>query len=279
MAIILQFLQGELLVWEALYLMNKIAAIIIDDEPEARNNLKNLLKLSDAEVEILADFDNGPDAIEFVRSTHVDCIFLDIELPKMSGFQFLERVELEKTFVIFVTAHTNYAIRALRANAIDYILKPIDFDELETSLRRLSALLHTSSDPYLHQVYRESFQNLISYQKSGIKSSKITLPTSNGFKIIDSSNIVRVEADGGYSRILFSERKQELVTRNLGHFESILDDSKFLRIHYSHIVNLDFIEEYSGIDGGIVLMKDGSSVVIAQRRMKDFKAKVDEYYS
>lgn len=255
-----------------------LTAIIVDDEQKARSNLQNLLELCEIDISIKGQFERPVDAIEFLKSNAVDCIFLDIEMPEMDGFEFLENIDTQKTKIIFVTAYGQYSIRALRANAIDYILKPVDIDELEQALSKLTSLkgeTEKGKDP----VYENSLKNLIESYSSGKISSKITIPQTHGFKIIDSKEIVMVIADGSYSQLSFMNKTREVVTKNIGHFEEILDDRQFVRVHNSHLINLEFMTEFTAEDGGLVKLKDGSIIAIARRRMKMFKEKVDAFYS
>ena len=256
-----------------------LKAIIIDDELKARTNLRSLVELCETDVNVLHDFGQPSEAVLFLSTNPVDCIFLDVEMPEMDGFQFLELLGESGAKVIFTTAHNEYAIRALKANAIDYILKPIDIDELEESLKKLEKMMGVSAPKGETDVYTESLQNLMAGFGGGPMSSKITLPQRNGFKIVDSNNIVRIEADGRYSLLRFEDGTEELVTKNLGHFEDILSTDKFVRVHHSFLINLDFLAKYSSEDGGVAVMKDGSKVAVAKRRMKEFKAKAGAYYA
>jgi len=254
------------------------SCIIIDDEQKARTNLRNMLGICSIQVNILAEFSKPSEAIEFLKSKNVDCIFLDIEMPEMDGFKFIDHIDTAKTRITFVTAHSKYSIRALRANALDYLLKPLDIDELETSLERLvddkqSAINKDQS------VYDDSLKNLLQAQVKGKLSSKITIPQTNGFKIVDSKKIIRILGEGAYSRLFIHEGKPELVTRNLGHFEEVLEEEKFVRVHNSIIINLDYMTEFTSVDGGTLTMIDGSEIIVARRRLKHFKTKVDAYIS
>ena len=257
-----------------------LTSIIVDDEQKARSNLQNLLELCDVEVSVLKEFDRASDAVIWLKTAEVDCIFLDIEMPEMDGFQFLDTIDAQKTKIIFVTAYGQYSIRALRANAIDYLLKPVDIDELETALQRLILSKSKSDiDGSENRVYEDSLKNLLRSYGSGKLNSKITIPQTHGFKIVDSNEIIRVSADGSYSSISLLDNQSELVTKNIGHFEEILDESKFVRIHNSHLINLDHMTEFSTEDGGTVKLKDGSVITIARRRLKPFKDKIDAFYS
>ena len=252
--------------------------IIIDDENKARSNLKNLLGHYCPQVSVLDDFGKPKEALEYLKSKPVDGIFLDIEMPGMTGFDFVDELNVKDCQVVFVTAYSQYAIQAFKANAIDYLLKPISISDLERSVLKMEERKREKSKE-LDSTYLMSLRNLVEGQKSGKTSSKITVPNTNGFKIIDSDEIVRISADGAYSHISFANSKSMLVTKNLGHFEEVLDQNKFVRTHYSHIINLDYLKEFSNIDNGTAIMEDGNKILIAKRRLKEFKDKVDAYYS
>lgn len=251
-----------------------LKAIIIDDERPARENLFNLIKLCSTQLEVVASFEKPTQAITYLEEETVNCIFLDIEMPGMDGFRFLEALGHTQARVIFTTAHSEYAVKAFRADAIDYLLKPIDMDELETAIDRVRVdVMKTVAN----KEYVRSVRRLIEQQTDDKISPKITLPITHGFKIAQSDNIIRVEADGRYCRIFFKETEPELVTRNLGYFEEVLDRALFIRVHNSHLINLKHMIEFLSINGGTVRMADGNEITIAKRRLKEFKDATHAY--
>lgn len=262
-----------------LFQYNMLTSIIIDDEPKACANLSNLLSAYCPKVEVLAQFGKPSKAISYLTNNQqVDCIFLDIEMPEINGFDFIKRIGQTKSMVVFVTGYASYALRAIKANALEYLLKPIKITDLQKAARKLEEHKRRMELHSEKEVYLESIQNaLLRLNDSG--NSKIRIPSAHGFRIIDSNDIVQIHADGGYSRIQFENQKPELVTKNIGHFEEILQENKFVRIHHSCIINLDFLSKFSTKDGGVAVMKDGSNCLIAKRRMREFKQKVDEFYS
>ncbi|MBO6517933.1 MAG: response regulator transcription factor [Bacteroidia bacterium] len=256
-----------------------IKAVIIDDESKARINLKNVLAKCEPGVEVQSEF-GSPE--EVLRNPDVlgdvDCLFLDIQMPGLNGFDFLEQIDYSNMMVVFVTAYSSYALRAIKANALDYILKPIKISELRITINKLYKRKEMLRNESERSVYSKSLENSINhfYQKT---PPKITIPTRHGFKIIDSAELCWVQADGNYSWIHLNGERAELVTRTIGHFEDILDSEKFVRVHNSSLINLDFLAEFSFEGGGTAFLKDGTSLNIAKRRLKTFKQRVDAYYS
>lgn len=257
-----------------------LKSIVVDDEPGARDNLRNLISMCQHDIDVVGDFGDALSAVNFLNDHTVDCLFLDIEMPKMNGFDLVKLIDTSSAMVVFTTAHSHYSIKALRANAIDYLLKPIGLDDLNNAIARV--IVRKLQDLELRDsraVYRESITNLIS---GGLKSkdiTKITVPHTNGFKILDTKHIIRLEGSGAYSRIYLTDGEVELVTRNIGYFDDILNNTGFIRIHNSHLINLDLMKEYSTVDGGTAILKDGTELPIARRRLQEFKDYISRYYA
>lgn len=256
-----------------------LKTVIVDDEAKSRANLLSLLEGYCPEVEVLADFESPVSAISFLEKEKIHCIFLDIEMPEMTGFEFLEKVDRLNIKVVFVTAYASYAIQAIKAMAFDYILKPIKISELENTVARLKSGIEKESQELEKPDVLTTDEITNGNHHQGAKNHRISVPDAFGFKLIDTTKIIRVEADGGYCRIYVQGEKPFLVSRNIGHIESLLDPGKFVRVHHSHVINLDFLDKYSSEDGGISIMKDGTQIGIARRRVRDFKLKVNAYYS
>lgn len=255
-----------------------LKTIIVDDERKARDNLRNMLGHYCPQVNILADFGKTADAQQFIANNPLDGLFLDIQMPGMSGFDLLEKIDYHHMHVVFVTAFSDYAIKAFKAHALDYLLKPIKIDDLENAVARMEQLQAAQRAAMEVDTYQASLKNLIAQHSSTQPSTKLTVPDANGFKIIDSEDIVKVSADGAYSQITFQNGDTMLVSKNLGHFEDVLDSDRFVRVHYSHLINLNFLQEFSYTDGGTAIMQDGSKILVAKRRLKAFKEKSDAFY-
>lgn len=253
-------------------MLNKtqIKSIIVDDESKSRSNLQNLLNTYCPEVEVIGDFELPSRAINFLKKEEVQCIFLDIEMPEMSGFEFLDHIDTSNVYIIFVTGYSDYAIQALKSKAFDYVLKPIKIAELEQSVFQLRQQLAEIQPIRSNGIPVQSI-------KKRDENKRLSIPDTHGFKLVDVTQIIRIAADGGYSKIYFRDAKPFLLSRNIGYLESLLNPSKFVRVHHSHVINLDFLDTYTTRDGGVVTMIDGAKIGIAKRRVKDFKLKVDAY--
>lgn len=239
--------------------MNKLRAIIVDDELPGRENLKNLLDTYCPEINVIAAAESAIQAKILVLETEPDVVFLDINMPVLNGFDFLESLEKQNFMLVFVTAHEQYGIKALKAHPVDYLLKPINIKELQQTVKQL--------------VIRSKEVSKI---PSG-KTSKIMVPISHGFTILDCELIVRFMADDCYTKIYTSEGKLITVSRTLKEFESIVPAEYFYRIHKSHLINLHYVKEFSNLDGGYVTMKDGSKLELSRRKIQEFVSKVKQF--
>ena len=253
-----------------------LTAIIIDDERPARENLANLIKLCSTKLEVVASFEKPTEAIAYLECETVNCIFLDVEMPGMDGFRFLDAISDSKTRVVFTTAHSEYAVKAFRTGALDYLMKPIDMDELVAAIDKIQTDV---SNQLVNKEYFKSVRRMLEHQSLDRASIKITLPKTHGFKIAESTDIIRIEADGRYCQIFFKKATKELITRNLGYFEEALNKASFVRVHNSHLINLEHMVEFQSTNGGAVEMADGKQISVAKRRLKEFKDATDAFCS
>lgn len=253
-----------------------LKVIIVDDEVSAQQNLSNLFNLYCPLVEVLGCFSSAKEAIQFLNHNQVDCLFTDIKMPQMDGFELVEAIEKQSIQVVFTTAYSDYAIQAFKANAVDYLLKPIAIEDLENTVEKLAEKhkLLEQENGILSEQYKKFIQD--SYQTQS--STKITVPHNQGFKVIDSKDIIRVWAEGSYSNVVLNQGKSLVVTKNIGHFEKVLSKHHCVRIHHSHLINLDYLLEYSSINGGTAIMQDGCEILISRRKLKAFKQQISEYY-
>lgn len=235
----------------------QLTAIIVDDELHGRENLKKLIETYCHEIEILGLADSAVNAKELVSVFNPDVIFLDINMPVLDGFDFLEGFDKRNFMVVFVTAHDDYGINAVKAGAVDYILKPVNIKELKQTIKKL-LVFHSREN-------KVELQNV---------NEKLVIPAAHGFNIIVVDEIVRLEAEGCYTKIYLVEGKNSLVTRTLKEFEDSLPKDKFLRVHKSNIINLRYIKSYSKISGNYVTMIDGSRIEISRRKAPEFIKKI-----
>jgi len=237
-----------------------IRAIIIDDQPHCADELKTLLGKHCPKV-CLENFAlSGKDGIKFLNETDVDLIFLDVEMPEMNGFEMLEHVNNRRFHVIFTTSFDKYAIQAIRFNAFDYLLKPIQIDELKEAVARAEKSNDTVSDQQIVNLNQEPH----------IALTKIALTTHEGLEYVKLDDIIYCRADGNYSVVFLQNKKELMVSKAIGKLGEIVDGSGFFRIHHSALVNLTHIKKFVRTDGGYVVMSNGDTVSVARNRKESF---------
>jgi two-component system, LytTR family, response regulator len=242
---------------------NSLRAILVDDELNSLENLQNKLQKYCPTVKILAALQNSEEAVSIVSSQKPDVVFLDIEMPKMNGFRFVEALAEYEGEIIFITAYNQFAIEAMRISAFDYLLKPVSIDDLQNAVNRLQE--HTTK----HTKERLNIlKQSIGEQKS--QETKIALPTSEGLEFIVISKIVRIESSANYSRLYLINRQPLLVTKLLKDFEEVLTPYRFFRVHNSHLINLNYISKYIRGEGGHVVMENGDIVDVSRRKKDEF---------
>lgn len=246
--------------------MISMTAIIVDDEPHCIHALENLLKQYFPQVQLLDTCTSGQDAARKLISHHTDLVFLDIEMPSPNGFELLQM--LGNQFVgkiIFTTAYSQYAVKAFRYAASNFLLKPITEQDLRQALTQVSNNLSLENRAKQLNLLFETLH----MGRMSKSFDKIALPSSTGFEIIALSQVAYIEADQRYSLFHLSDERKILVTRNIGEYEEILDPDIFLRIHRSYIVNLNYIKKYVRGEGGQVQMKTGICLDVSKSKKED----------
>jgi two-component system, LytTR family, response regulator len=234
-----------------------LRAVILDDEPDNIDLLKHDLAKYTSQVEVVADFTSPVQAREFLQDHLIDVLFLDISMPQMSGFDFLDSFNKINFDVIFVTAYEEYALRAFDFYAVDYLLKPTETPKLQRAIERL---LHKKEADTGHQDFEVLFKNMIS---SIHKRDTLTVPTSDGYEIIKLEELLYLLADSNYTELRLKD-KRFVVSKTLGDFEKVLSSDSFIRIHHSYIVNINEIRKYVRGDGGTVLMSNNDSLAVSR---------------
>jgi two-component system, LytTR family, response regulator len=231
---------------------------IVDDSEDSVEKLVFLLKKYGKNIEILGVAASGKEAIVTINQAKPDLIFLDVEMADMTGFEVLERLDNEYHKVIFTTSHPEYAIKAIRSHAIDYLLKPISKDELIAAMDRIEAADNqpSSSNP------------IVEKQKS--KLERIAFTTNDGLIFKNISDIIRCESDRNYTLVFFTNNEKLLVSKTLKEIDETLEGSSFCRVHHSHLVNLNHINKYVRGDGGYVIMSNNDIVNVARNRKEFF---------
>jgi two-component system LytT family response regulator len=240
-----------------------IKAILIDDELSSLQNLKQKLEEFCKSVKVLATAQKPEEAFTLIRQYKPDVLFLDIEMPKMSGFRMLEEMGDYDAEIIFTTAYNHYAIDAIRISAFDYLVKPISIQDLQNTVNRIMLMRARQTKERLH-ILKDSMA------ENKNRENKMAVPTSEGLEFVLISNIIRIESSSNYSKIYFVSRQTLLVTRLLKDFEDILLPHRFFRVHNSHLVNLHYIRKYIRGEGGQVVMENGDVVDVSRRKKEEF---------
>lgn len=250
---------------------NVLKTIIVEDEAGGRNSLRAILKSID-EVVLVGEASNADEAKILIADESPDLVLLDIEMPFKNGFDLLSEISTRTFEVIFTTAYESYAIKAIKFSALDYLLKPIDSEELKVAVLR--ACMKRMEKTYRPQ---EQIDNLLGNLKLINKQNfKLCLPTAEGSLFVPIDDIIRCESDTNYTRFFFNGGlKPILVAKTLKEFEDFLVDFGFCRVHNSHLINLKFIRRYVKGDGGVVVMADGSQVEISRRKKEIFQKALD----
>lgn len=239
----------------------KIRAVVIDDEKRSRDTLSGLLaKYCFEDVEVVAEANGCVTGIEAIKAHAPEVIFLDIQMPDGSGFKLLEELDEINFEVVFTTAYDQFAIKAIRYSALDYLLKPIVPAELRNSVDKVKQKKNTGT---INRHIKVLLENI---KETGSSSKRIVLSTSEGMHIIDVKDIIRCESDDYYTRFFIRDRKPIMVSKTLKENEELLSDYGFIRPHKSHLVNIRFVKSYIKNDGGYILLQDGTSVPVSRRK-------------
>jgi two-component system LytT family response regulator len=219
--------------------------IIIDDEPLGLNTLKVMIERLEMDVLIVATASDPEKGIALIESYRPDLVFLDVKMPKMNGFELLEKLSCRDFKLVFTTAHKEYAIQAIKFEAYDYLLKPIDSNELQSCITKAAKELSAKNSDQRGR-------------------SLLELQLNDGVVLLKQNNIVRLEASGSYTYIHLKDGIKHTASKNLKHFESLLDPINFFRCHQSHIVNLNEVTKIISNDGYLALMSDQSKADIGK---------------
>lgn len=238
--------------------MHKIRTLIIDDETRAREAIRETLNMYAPELEIIGEADSVLSGLKLIKTTHPELVFLDIKMPDGTGFDILKRVNQSDFHVVFLTAFDEFAIKAFKFSALDYLLKPIDVDELLPAIEKVKNHLSYQNDQMalLLQSLNESSNNL----------KKVILKTSESVFLVKLDDIIRCESSGGYTKFYLSNQKPVMVSRSIKEYDEMFIDSGFLRVHQSHLVNLQHVLRFDKTDGGSLHLSNKDNVPVSTRR-------------
>ncbi|MBE7651766.1 response regulator transcription factor [Tenacibaculum finnmarkense genomovar finnmarkense] len=242
-----------------------LRAVIVDDEPKAIEGLLWELSSFNDDLEVIQTFTQAEEAIKYINNNAIDCLFLDIEMPTMDGFQLLERLNRKDFAIVITTAYSEYAIKALKNDAIDYLLKPIDSDDLEVTLNRVKNYHEKSNSS-------EKIEQILSNFNNKFNKRKITINTDGKLIFLKQSEIVFVESDGNYCSIHTINNKKIVVTKKLKEINALLPEEHFFRIHNSFIINLNKLKQFIKSDGYVIL-EDNHRIPVSRQKKSDFLEK------
>ncbi|WP_158866983.1 LytR/AlgR family response regulator transcription factor [Maribellus comscasis] len=253
--------------------MTRFNAIIVDDEMNVRQTLEILLRHYCPDIRLCGSAESAATARQLLKAFEVHLIFLDISMPNENGFDFIASIPKEKYAIIFTTAHEEYALKAIKANAIDYLLKPINPSELKEAVDKATSFLNLRQQQNnVQNVYSESLENLLQQVKGENKQvKKITVVEKFGFRIVEVDTIRYLEADSNYTILHLSGLEKIISSKSLGEFEKVLDSNQFFRIHKSNIVNLNYLKGFSSYQGYFAVLDDGTKLPISRRRFNEFR--------
>lgn len=243
-----------------------IRTIIIDDEADARDALKLAISKYCPEVNLIGVYATPEEGIEAIKKLKPALIFLDVQMPHLSGFDVLQQLSPIDFDVIFVSAYDRYAIKAIKFSALDYLMKPVDIEELVHAIQKVKERLPATNNDFQYQSVINNIQ-----MKSG-KIERLAVPTSTGIDFFNVDDIIYCRADGSYTTLFLADNKNCLVSKNLKDFENLLSDSGFCRVHHSSLINLKHVQKYIKGEGGYVLLSDGHHVDISRRKKDEFLA-------
>lgn len=245
-----------------------ISAIIIDDEPLAVESLSIVLKKKYSDdIQVIATSNSGQLGKEVIEKYSPDVVFIDIEMPGMSGIDLIRSFSKPDFLVVFVTAFDAYAIEALRLSAIDYLLKPVDADEMDRVIEKIKSA--TNKKEYLLSTQLQNLEELFS-RASMPKDMRIGIGMSDKIVFINISDILYCKAEGAYTNIYTCDDKKIVASRSLGEFEQQLIPHNFFRIHHSILINLNHIKEFQRFNGGYVIMNNNEKLEVSHRKKNDF---------
>ncbi len=241
-----------------------IRTILVDDEPDNIKTLQLLLQRYCPEVEIAATYTDPKSALKALPKAQYDLLLLDVEMPGMSGFELLKKLTEPPHAVIFVTAHSHYAVKAFKFDAMDYLLKPIDTDDLQAAIAKYK---RTKADLNTTRV-QQLLANIDNFSRPAVQ--RIALPTQDGVEMIALAEIIYLRADRNYTVIKRVGKKDLIVARTLGSFEELLAPPQFMRVNKQYLISLDKITRYIRT-GSLVLMQDGTEIQVSRTRKEDFQ--------
>ncbi|MBK9531878.1 MAG: response regulator transcription factor [Chitinophagaceae bacterium] len=244
-----------------------IRSIVIDDEQHCVRSLLSDLQQHCPVVEVVEACSSAKEGMMAIKKLNPDLVFLDVEMPWMNGFEMLEVSGDIHFSIIFTTAHDEFAAKAFRISAVDYLLKPIDANDLKAAVQKVEKKMDEGSS--LNHI-----SNLLRNMRQPSSGQKIALPQREGYEFVDISSIIYCTAEGAYTKIFIEEKKPMLVSRTLGDVEELLSPEIFQRIHHSTVVNVAYISQFLRTDGGSVVLKNGEKLSVSKAKKEMLMARL-----
>jgi len=244
-----------------------LRSVIIDDEPKNVRILRNMLEEFCPQVTVMAEAGNANQGVEVILEAKPELVFLDIEMPYGSAFDMLDKLYPVTFEIIFVTAFNSYMLKAFKYSALDYLLKPVNIEELKAAVNKAAEKIN------FKKFNKQLFNLLENLKKAQSTLPKLAIPSQSGLEFVQVDEIIRCEAEGGYTFFHTKAREKIVSVRNIKEYEELLPEALFFRIHNSHLINLNFIKKYHKGRGGFVEMEDGFMIEVATRRKDEFLAK------
>ncbi len=244
-----------------------IKAIIIDDEQSCIESLQYDLKKNCIDVEIADTCQSPKEGLISIRHNQPDLVFLDVQMPWMNGFEMLEILDDIKFAIIFTTAFDQFAAKAFRISAIDYLLKPIDVSDLKQAVNK-------ASEKILHKTGSANIDNLLHNIKKPDNKQRVAFPGRNGYEFIELENIVYAKAEGAYTYVTLKDKRKLVISKTLSDIEEMLPSNPFQRIHHSTLVNLSHLTHFLKTDGGYIIMDNGEKLIVSKSKKDDLMEKL-----
>lgn len=241
-----------------------LTAIIIDDEYNSRNALRQKIVNHCPDVNIISDCENGEDGIKKIDDQKPDIVFLDVEMPRMNGFTMLQQLKNKNFEVIFTTAYDHYAIKAIKFSALDYLLKPVEVEDLKAAVEKVSTKRKQLEGNNRVELLLQNFlEEKTAHQRIAISSME-------GLQFVPTDDIIYLEANSNYTSFYIAGNRKITATKTLKDFEELLPASMFIRIHHSYLINKNGVDKYIKGEGGQVVMKNGVTLDVARRKKEEF---------
>jgi two-component system, LytTR family, response regulator len=246
-------------------LLFMLISVIVDDEPKAIQSLSWELSNYSDQIKVIATFNNPEKALLFLTENNIDCLFLDIEMPTMDGFQFLNKLKFRDFAVVITTAYNEYAIKALKKDALDYLLKPIDSDDLEETIEKVKKNRSRALDS-------NKIEKVLLRFNEKLNTKKIAINTDGKLIFLESKEILYIVSDGNYSTFHTTNNKKIVVTKKLKEINTLLPNEIFFRVHNSYIINLTKVKEFFKTDGYVIL-EDNHKIPVSRQKKSEFLEK------